>query len=273
MDKPITEIIRSYHPSLTMSEQKVADYVLGHPEEVMYFSVNNLADEAKVGETTVLRFCKKVGVIGYQEFKLAIARHVAKKKYEKEDVSLKERILHTTTESLQQTAAMVENEEVEKAVQAVLQAKHVHICGVGTSGITAMDAKSRFLRIGKSVEVWTDPHFQAMAASSLNTGDVVIAISVSGSTRDTLETVKIARENGASVIAVTYFSKSPITEYADVVLTGGAQESPLEGGSMTAKICQLYVIDLICTGVALEDKKSSEDMKERTANAVVNKIY
>ncbi|RPF54289.1 MurR/RpiR family transcriptional regulator [Aquisalibacillus elongatus] len=276
MKKPIVEVINSYYPSLTNSEQKVAQYVLDHLDQIMYYSVNDLADEADVGETTVLRFCRKIGLKGYQEFKLNIAQTVADTKNgtkEKSDSSLSQMVLSNTLEALERTESMITDDDLNEAIQLLKRAERIHFFGVGTSGITAMDAKSRFLRIGKMVEFIQDSHLQAMQASTLNEQDVVVGLSISGSTRDTLESLKIAKDNGAKVIAITYFSRSPITKFADLVLLGGAKESPLEGGSLTAKISQLYVIDLLCTGLALEEKEQSLDMKQKTAEAVVNKIY
>ncbi|MFD2044538.1 MurR/RpiR family transcriptional regulator [Ornithinibacillus salinisoli] len=276
MKKPITEIINSYFPSLTNSEQKVASFVLDNLEKVIFYSVTDLADEAAVGETTVLRFCRKIGLKGYQEFKLTIAQNLSEEKKEKNG-SEPSNIIHSISSNsvyaIENTASMISEEDLNAALALLQEAHSLHIFGVGSSGITALDAKSRLLRIGIQASAITDSHLQAMSAATLSDQDVVIALSISGSTRDTIESVKIAKENGAKVIAITYYSRSPITQFADIVLVGGAKESPLEGGSLTAKISQLFVVDLLCTGLALLKKEKSLEMKNKTAKAVVSKIY
>ncbi|GGA79423.1 MurR/RpiR family transcriptional regulator [Ornithinibacillus halotolerans] len=276
MSKPITEIINSYYPSLTNSEQKVATFVLNNLDQVIYYSVTDLADEAGVGETTVLRFCRKIGLKGYQEFKLTLAQNLSEGKKEQngsESNNLIQSVQLNSVEAIENTAKMISEEDLNAAIELLSNAKFIHLFGVGTSGISAMDAQSRFLRIGVQSSAIIDSHLQAMTAATLSQGDVVIALSISGSTRDTIETVKIAKEKGAKVIAITYYSRSPITQFADVVLTGGTKESPLEGGSLAAKISQLFVIDLLCTGIALTHKERSLEMKNKTAQAVVSKIY
>lgn len=70
----MTDRINTYYPSMTKSEQKVARCVLEHPDNIIYFSVTELADFAGTGETTVMRFCRKIGFKGYQDFKLACPR-------------------------------------------------------------------------------------------------------------------------------------------------------------------------------------------------------
>lgn len=276
MKKPMTGIINSYYPSLTNSEQKVAAFVLENLEEVIYYSVTDLADHVGVGETTVLRFCRKIGLKGYQEFKLKIAQNLSEEKkltISSESTNLIQSILKNTTQSLETTASMISEKDLNAAIEMLHTANSIHFFGVGTSGITALDAKSRFLRIGRRTESIVDPHFQAMSAATLSKGDVVIALSISGSTRDTIESLEVAKENGAKVIAVTYYTRSPIAQLADIVLAGGTKESPLEGGSLTAKISQLYVVDLLCTGIALLEKNYSLEMQKKTARAVVSKIY
>lgn len=276
MKMPIIEIINSYYPSLTNSEQKVATFVQRNLGKVIYYSVTDLADEAGVGETTVLRFCRKIGLKGYQEFKLTIAQNLSESESDQDNSDASnfvQSIRGNTIKAIENTASMIIEDDLEAAIELMNNARTISFFGVGTSGITAMDAKSRLLRIGRSSEAITDSHLQAMSAATLTAEDVVVGISISGSTRDTLESLEIAKIAGAKIIAITYYSRSPITQFADIVLLAGAKESPLEGGSLTAKISQLFVVDLLCTGLALQTKDRSLEMNRKTAKAVVNKIY
>jgi DNA-binding MurR/RpiR family transcriptional regulator len=270
--------INSYYPSLTKSEQKVATVVLEQMEKVIYYSVTDLADVAEVGEATVLRFCRKIGLKGYQEFKLAIAKDLSSFPQEESSVTNQSEGLLTsvatfTKNAIDETVAMIDEKALQGVVELLSKAKTVHFFGVGTSGLTALDAKNRFLRIGHRTDAVIDPHIQSMTAATLGENDLVIGLSVSGSTKDTIDSLLIAKENGAKIAAITYYARSPITKVADYVLLSGGKESPLEGGSLAAKISQLFVIDLLCTGLAVLDKQFALQMKERTAHAVVNKIY
>ncbi|MCF6411570.1 MurR/RpiR family transcriptional regulator [Pseudalkalibacillus salsuginis] len=273
----IKGLINSYFPSLTKSEQKVADIVVQQLDQVIYYSVTDLADAAEVGETTVLRFCRKIGLKGYQEFKLAIAKDLANKAGEEPGSPVQNdlftMISSYTINAIHETVSMNSEEAINKAIDMIDHASSVHFFGVGTSGLTALDAKNRFLRIGRRVDAVIDPHIQSMTAATLSGNDLVIGITVSGSTKDTIDSLKIAKENGAKTIAVTYHARSPITRIADAVLINGGKESPLEGSSLAAKISQLFVIDLLCTGLALKHKDVALEMKEKTAQSVVNKIY
>lgn len=104
-------------------------------------------------------------------------------------------------------------------------------------------------------------------------GDIAFGISVSGSTLDTNDMLMKAKQNGAKIIAMTNYAKSPIASIADIVLLTAGKESPLEGGSIGAKISQLFIIDLICEGLERRHTDETKNMKERTARAVIDRIY
>lgn len=277
----IQALIHSHMNAFTRSEKIVAQFVLDRLTDIIYLSVTDLAEQADVGETTVLRFCRKVGFKGYQEFKLAIAQdHVQPISNLYGDVNqddelqvMMQKITNTNIKSLQETLSLLDPKQLEYAIDLLNSAKRIHFYGVGTSGITALDAKSKFLRIGLQVDAVSDSHLQAMAAATLTAEDVAVGITVSGSTKDTVDALKLAKENGAKVIAITQFARSPVTKVADAILLMAGKEMPLQGGSLAAKIAQLHTIDLLFTGLSMRTSDKSLYYKEKTAKAVIDKIY
>src|SRR5699024_8269043 len=145
--------------------------------------------------------------------------------------------------------------------------------GVGSSGLAALQASHSFIRMGKKSEAKQDAHFQAIDASLLSEKDVAVGFSVSGSTKDTNESLKIAKEAGANIISITHNARSPITQISDVALLMSAWENPLQGSSLAAKMSQLAVIDILCLGVFLRMKEKAIEYREKTARAVSEKLY
>jgi|SRR5690625_2448946 len=276
-NRSIELTIESYYPSLTKSEKKAADFILNKGDNILNYSITDFSEEAYVSESTILRFCRRIGLKGYQDFKLTLAKGLTEStkstlQGETKAHDYVDMISNNTIKAIQNMSLLMDRENLQKAVDYIDNAGSIYFFGVGTSGLTALDAKNRFIRIGKKVDAIIDPHIQAMIAATLSEKDVVIGISVSGSTQDTMDSLEIARENGATIIALTYYLRSPITNLSDVILPAGEKESPLEGGSLLAKISQLFVIDLLCTGLVMKNKDYSLRMKEKTADAVVNKI-
>jgi DNA-binding MurR/RpiR family transcriptional regulator len=273
--------IFSYLNTLTKAEKKVADYVLGNMEETIYLTVTELAEKVGVGETTVLRFCRRIGYKGYQAFKMAVTKEVAKQSFDTSEETdemnaMQSMVQKSTTASIQalkDTSQLIDIEMLEKAVELLTNQKRIVMYGVSMSGNTAEDARNRFLRIGIFTEVYTDAHMQAMSAATLTKNDLAIGISISGSTKDTIDALKIAKDNGAKVISLTHSKLSPITHLSDVILLTAGRETPLQGGSMGAKISQLLVIDLLYNLVANQRKNEASRLKELTSKAVLDKAY
>lgn len=272
LSSKITSIMQTHSSGFTKSEIKICHYINAHQESVMYMSITELADLIGVGEATILRFCRKIGYKGYQDFKLAMAKEPMVSMSQTQERSYIEKLYETMIKSLENTKHLLVDTQIKQACTLIEQTKHVYVYGVGSSGLSAREASSKFLRIGKHIQAITDSHFQAINSATLTSDDVVIALTITGSTIDLLDSVKIAKERGCQVIAITSYIKSPITKYADVVLLTSGKENPLEGGSLSAKMSQLFMIELLCIGYMMNNSKVSEEMKNLTAAAVANKL-
>jgi len=268
--------VSSIYPEFTKSERKVAEHLLHHAEEAIYYSVTEFADVAGVGETTVMRFCRKIGFKGYHDFRLALAQDISARKpvpETKESGNFVHLVFREAVNVLQDSMSLLDQNALDRAIELVDRANHLQFFGVGSSAITAHEAKIRLMRLGRRADAITDTHFQAMAAVSLGEGDVAFGISLSGSTLDTVDVLKKAKQSGASVIAMTNYARSPITAIADVVLLTAGKESPLQGGSNGGRISQLFLLELLCEGLARKNEARAEAMRERTARAVIDRIY
>ncbi|MGO4182713.1 MurR/RpiR family transcriptional regulator [Paenibacillus sp. MCAF9] len=274
--------IHSKYNNLTNTERKVADYILDNSEGVVYMSITDLADHCGVGESSVFRFCRSLSYKGYQDFKIALAHSITA---ENEIPQLTDKVLMNDTmdqvsskvlssniSALNETYNLIDNEKMDQAIEHLLQAERVIFFGVGSSLMTAMEAKIKFMRITNKTECSIDSHLQMMSAALMTNRDVAVVISYSGSTKDTIEVAKRAKESGATVISITRFVKSPLTSYSDLTLLCGANEGPLQGGSLSAKISQLYLLDVLYVEYFKRTYEDSIRNKESTAASVAVKL-
>jgi len=274
-------IISSIYNSLTKTERKIADVIMQDPEAVVYVTLTDLAEKAGTGETSVLRLCRKIGFKGYQEFKLALAqdlvvpvRNVHSEIDESDDLqSMAMKITMENTQAIENTLNLLDVGQIELAVEAIGKARKIYFFGIGSSAYTAMDGKYRFMRLGFDAEVENDPHIMAMTASLMGKEDVLFAISTSGSTKDIVDAASLAKKNSVFLICLTSHLRSPLTQYADVVLLSKSRETPLQGGAFSSKISQIHVLDILSTAVAIRFKERAYGALESTSKAVVDKIY
>lgn len=271
---PKPSILMEQHKhTFTKSENKIYDYILMYPNKVLYHSLTELSEFSGVAEATVLRFFRKLGFKGFQDFKFLFAQEVPPANNSGQDESYVHRIRNSIVQAIEDSSEVVDMDTLEKSIQTIDAAQDVVIFGIGSSGIAGLDMQNRLMRIGKQVNAITDSHFQIMRASSLDENSVVIAISLTGSTKDIVDAVKLAKEKNATVIALTNYVKSPLTKYADFVLLSSAKESPLDSGSLVSKIAQLYLIDLICTGLTMNNVQEAESVKREITEHIAGKLY
>lgn len=254
-----------------------------HPEQVIFMSITDLSEACKVADASVHRFCRTMKLKGYQEFKMkmSISLHMnqsAEEKSRKKDskgnsvLEYAERIMNSSITALKETNALLNETQLEKTLTLMQNARNVYFFGVGDSLLTAQEATNRFMRITRKVHCITDPHMQAMSAAMADADDLIIIISYSGATKDNIHVAQLAKEVGAGIVAITRFIKSPLTAYADAVLLSGSDEDPLDGGSMSTKFGQLYLVDILFREYYKRNETESVHNNHLSSGAVADKL-
>ncbi len=273
--------IRGTYDSLRTAEQRVADFILKYPDDLIYLTVTELAEKTNTSESTVVRLCQKIGYKGYQEFKIMLARDLVEPSsaiYEQIDPKdtleqIKTKVFQANAQALQDTIEVLQDAELERAVAAIAHARKVDVYGVGGSASIAIDAYHKLLKLGIPAVALSDGDMMAMSASLLGEGDVVLAISHTGASRDVTDALGRARGNGATTICITHRSTSPITKVADIRLYTAAKETAFRSDAMSSRIAQLSIIDTLYVGIALSDHDRSLEMVKKTREATASKRY
>lgn len=275
--------IQSAYNQFTKVEKKVADFVLKHPEQVIFMSITDLSEACKVADASVHRFCRTMKLKGYQEFKMKISislhmRQNAEEKSEREEsgdnsvLESAERIMCSSISALKETNALLSEVQLEKTLSLMQNAGNIYFFGIGSSLLTAQEATNRFMRITRKVHCITDPHMQAMSAAMADASDLIVIISYSGATKDNIHVAQLAKEAGAGIVAITRFIKSPLTAYADAVLLSGSDEDPLDGGSMSTKLGQLFLVDILFREYYKRNETESVHNNRISSGAVTDKL-
>ena len=277
----ILNTISSLYQSLTKTEKKIADTILMSPDLVVQCPLSEIAEHLDVGEATFVRFCRSVGFKGFSDFKLELSIELATKD-NSDNPLLETDISHTDSsfhiaQKLQSAISNVVNEtmslldfkQLEAVVSAIRKGNRIFLFGVGSSGITAEEAKNKLMRIGFQVDATGNNHFMYMQAALLKPNDVAIGISHSGYSQETAHALHIAKQNGATTVAITHSLRSPVTESADFVLVNGNKQGKLQGDSIGTKIAQLFVLDLIYALLVQSEKERAVQTKQKTLNVIL----
>jgi RpiR family carbohydrate utilization transcriptional regulator len=254
----LINIITDALPSLNKSETKVAQVILADPDAATSSSIATLAKKASVSEPSVNRFCKRFDATGFPDFKLRLAkslvsgiRFVNRNVNPDDDVtSYTPKIFDSTINDLALVRDKISHAVVNNVVDKLIQAKRIYFFGLGTSGSVARDAENKFFRFNLPVSFHDDVLMMRMLASTGTTGDVFFVISHTGRTKEIIDVVQIARENGATIIALTS-PGSPLAAISSISLDVDVPENTDEYMPMTSRIVHLVILDVLATGFTL----------------------
>ena len=278
----VFDLISKEYYKFTGSEKKLADFILANQDGVAYLSISQMAEGANVAEATVSRFSRRLGYKGYVEFKLSAANTTLRFKPannplsgQVEDKDTIEQIcqkLYTAEmEAIAQTMEVLSSETVIKAADLLEKAPRVLCMGQGGSMLLAQEAAHLFSTVSNKFQPVNDSHLQAMAAAMMDPDDVILFFSYSGSTRAMMETMQLAKKRRGKVILVTRFPNSPGAMFSNVVLQCGANENPLQSGSIAARIAQMYLLDVLFSEYSRRNIIRARTYRARIAEALADK--
>ena len=255
----------------TKAEQRVIDTIVENPQEVIYASVAELAERSKVSDPTVIRTCKKLGLSGYQDLKITLAKDLVNPLQSiNEDVSptddchtVTDKVFQSTIRTLQFTHDTLNVADVDATVKAILSARKIIIVGMGNSRAIANDLEHKLMRLGKNAHAFSDPHMATMAISFLNSEDVLFCISHSGSSREIVDLAIQASKLDVTTICLTNIGISPLSKISDIALHTASSETHYRIIGLNSRIAQLAIIDTLYTLLALQIDSSSSLNVER----------
>ncbi len=284
MNGNILEYITEQYHSLTRSGKKLADYIFTNTSNTQYLSISTLAENSGVSEASITRFCHSLGLSGYNDFKLALAKAAyvtdlgdpsdSPETITSEDTvsSVFHKLHASNVLSLNETLELLDERDVSKAVDLLSCADRIFCLGQGGSMVMAMEAWARFSTASSRFVHISDSHMQAINIALATSEDVILFFSYSGSTKDMEDIMNIAKARNIPIILITHFPKSRAAEFADVILLCGYNESPLQSGSVAAKVGQLFLIECLFYVFCKRNPELFAAARSSTAEAITRKL-
>ncbi|MCC0687882.1 MULTISPECIES: MurR/RpiR family transcriptional regulator [unclassified Clostridioides] len=274
----ILEQLESPTFKVTKSDKLLIAYIKENIEDVFYKPISQIAKESNIGEATITRFVKKMNFNGLQDFKVTLAQEIStinkkniiNKNIQNDEPALDtaKKLLSSNITTLENTVEIINSSDVHDCARLIINAKKVYFIGIGYSGIIAQDSNYKFMRIGLNCVSFDSSHTMIMMSSIMEEGDLIVAISHSGETAEIIKTVKLARANNAKIISITENKNSELKDISDVHLSYVSGETVLETGSVSSKLAQFFIIDLVYTQVVKELSNKAIERKIKTTNAI-----
>lgn len=274
----LTAMVRGLMPSLTPAAARIATLIVEDPAQVARSTISELSALAGTSESSIVRTARALGFAGYPELRLALAVSAAKQEprstlssgISPDDsvATVIGKLVHTETQAVRETATQLDPEALDGAVRAVCGGGQLHIAGVGASGLVAQDLQQKLARIGRPCHAHTDSQSALTSAVLLGVGDVFLAVSHSGESRDVLEPLRRAAAEGATTVVITNHPLSTAARTADHVLVSAGRETTFRPGAMASRISQLVVVDCLFVCVAQRTYEKSSRALHLTHEAL-----
>ena len=250
--------IERVEPSLSPAERRVAEIVRSDFRAATRLTIADLATRAGVSQPTVTRFCRSVGAISYNDFKIKLATtltvaaaYLTSDRVFGDDVGqLAQSIMLNAANAIRAGLDQLDTQAVATAIERIAESRRVDIYGQGGGSASVVeDAKLRLFRLGLPVAAYVDGHQQRMSAATLQPGDAVLAISNSGRSKPVIDAVEIARSFGAATIAITR-PGTPLATTAETVIAVTIPEVDDIFRPTPSRYVHMAVVDTIATALA-----------------------
>jgi len=272
--------IKKHYSLMSAKERKAADYIMSNPQQVMSLSTAKISQNAGISAATLVRFSKSIGFLGIGDFKNYLRREMLSPNsvlpsFDSHD-SIEQIAVKTSDynkRAIDETLVIMNAESLTAAVDAIERAERVFIFAEGGSGCSARCAYDGFLQIGLRCSFVMDPFFQVMEATKLGARDAALGLCHSGRARNTVDAVQLAKEAGATTVSIVGIVGSPITKHSDILLYTGLADNSFHSETMAVRICELNVISVLQTALALRKKKQLDDYRRVNSELFKMKRY
>lgn len=276
----IAYIIKGINSKLSKTEKKIAEFILENTTLVKEITSADLAKRAGVGQSSVIKFIKKIGFEGFTDFKIKLSEELATKKIIKPEflhnnISLDDSICEATRKisfshmkSIEETIHELSFETLEAVINKLEKAEKIIILGIGASSLVGKDLQHKLTKIGMVALHDLDFHVQVTQAVCASSKDLILAISHSGESRVVIEALKGAEKNKASVVSITGSEKNSIASLSHINLHTVNVEGTFRSSALSSRIAQLTIIDALFIGLLKRDYIKPKEYIERSRKII-----
>ena len=267
--------LREVKEDLSAKELEVAEYIIANSQQLKNISIQALAKLNQVSTSTILRLCNKLGYRKFSDFKIDLISSMPKKissEVLQDDIHLNDclqvvnqKVQMVEKSSIDETYSMLNSDDLDKAIDLIINGHKIVIYGVGSSGLVGKELEYQLIKIKKDVNCHFDAHISRNIVSSLNPHDLVIIISHSGETPECIELLKLANKQNIPSIAITKMGQSQVSNLANIVLHTISTEHVSRVIPIRSKISQITIVNMLVTNLFIKqyDEKLLSKTKKR----------
>ncbi len=254
--------ISSIKNEMSANEKKLADYILNNAALLRDYSSQQLARAVGVSQSSVVKFCQKLGYKGYPDLKLAINESVARNSNNGTSQpassfansalnEISDQLLKSKLEAISATIDLNKESSFISAIEAIKIAEKIQIFGVGVSRFVAEHLAIRLLNNDKLAFALNDSAYQKQFLSRLTKNDLLILLSPVEELKLDKSLVVAMRERGVKLLHIGKYSANANNHLMDIHLsTVSAAEKSMKH-DFAKRAAQQHIVDILLA-MALE---------------------
>lgn len=253
---PFFSKISTYQSQFSDLDKQIVTYLLDHHHDISNSSIHELAKRIGVSPATLSRFTKKIGYASFQDFKLDAHQSLVNQDSNNQtffgnileshsNKEILQTVFFNTINSLKNTADIVDNKTLDKAINLIAKSQSFSFFGLGGSNAIAAIAYHKFLRTSLNTHYHADFHYQQMIASTLSSNDCALVISHSGQNKDILKIVEILKQHNVPIIGITSYHGSQLDKESDISFISISDEISFRPEAVSSIVSQISIIDAL----------------------------
>jgi len=275
--------IRQRYPGFAQSDKKLADFILAQPDETRHLSSQQLAAEAGVSQSSVVKFAQKLGFKGFPALKLALSEALASNPHPQSvpvhnqirgDDPLRlvgEKLIKDNVSAMHASLDINTEEKLRESIGLLRSARRIVVTGIGASGLVAQNFSWKLMKIGLNAVAEQDMHALLATVQAMTNDDLLLAISYSGERREINLAADETLRVGGKILAITGFSPNALQQRASHCLYTIAEEQATRSAAISSTSAQMMLTDLLFMGLVQQDLEHAPD-RIRHSEALVKKL-
>ncbi|EPO1082782.1 MurR/RpiR family transcriptional regulator [Cronobacter dublinensis] len=276
-------LIRQRYPTLAQSDRKLADFLLQFPDYARHLSSQQLAAEAGVSQSSVVKFSQKLGYKGFPALKLAISEALASQSNIHSiavhneilgDDPLRlvgEKLIKENLAAMHASLDINPEEKLLASVGLLRNARRIVLTGIGASGLVAKNFSWKLMKIGLNAVAEQDMHALLATVQAMGPEDLLVALSYSGERREINLAADEALRVGARILAITGFTPNALQQRATQCLYTIAEEQATRSAAISSTSAQMMLADLLFMALVQQDLEKAPE-RIRHSEALVKKL-
>lgn len=254
--------IASKRNDLTLRENEIANFVIENPSFIVNNTITNIASKIGVSETSINRFCKKIGYKGFQDFKIALVQENFYREIQtvQKDVSQSSVIsmLNDYKKILDNTSSMIKEEDLIESAVCIKNSNNIYVFDNHSTLRVAACLKQKLKLIDIDVIVINDWVSMKLYTSKCKKDDVFITFLNTMCSSGMMDCLSLVKQNKGKNIVITSYDSMKMNELSTIKFVTADKFCVENKDSLNEEITFIFIIDLLFNYLLKDERLAQE---------------